>query len=166
MASPGADIRCSRPRSRAARPALLQGALPVVCLWLTACGGGEAERTEAEDALGSPAAEAPVSPGPGRVIVRMTDDMTFEPEPAAARVGDTVIWVNDGSLPHTTTNTPGAAAVPEHEHLPDGARPWDSGLVQSREVFRHVFEEPGEYTYLCTIHETAGMVGRITVTEE
>lgn len=102
-------------------------------------------------------------PGPHRVVIRMTDGMDFEPEQPTVQVGDTVVWVNRGSLPHTTTDSPGRAAVPEHEHLPQGARPWDSGPLASGEVFRHVFREPGEYTYLCTIHEAAGMVGRITV---
>ena len=66
-------------------------------------------------------------------------------------------------MPHTSTDEPGRAGVPEHNHLPDGAATWDSGFVESGGLFRRVFDVPGEYAYLCTLHELAGMVGRLTV---
>ena len=66
-------------------------------------------------------------------------------------------------MPHTTTDEPGRAAVPEHNLLPAGAAPWDSGLMEGQSEFRTVFDRPGEYTYLCTLHEVLGMVGRVTV---
>lgn len=89
--------------------------------------------------------------------------MRFVPERATIGVGDTVVWINAGELPHTATDAPGSAAVPEHQSLPPGAEPWDSGHLASGERFRHVFRTPGEYDYLCTLHEAAGMVGELTV---
>ena len=106
---------------------------------------------------------APVESSEGVLVIRMSDDMAFGPEHAVINVGDTVVWIQEGALPHTTSNGPGKAAVTEHSLLPEGAAPWDSGLIDSGQRFSVVFDTPGEYTYLCTIHETAGMVGHITV---
>ena len=97
------------------------------------------------------------------IKILMTDDMRFEPENPVVAVGDTVVWINVGVLPHTTTDEPGRAGVPEHNLLPAGAAPWDSGLMEGQKEFRAVFDRPGEYTYLCTLHEVMGMVGRVTV---
>ena len=106
---------------------------------------------------------APVESSAGMLVIRMSDDMAFGPEHALINVGDTVVWIQEGAVPHTTSDGPGKAAVPEHALLPEGAEPWDSGLLDSGQRFSVVFDTPGEYTYLCTIHEAAGMVGRITV---
>ncbi len=106
---------------------------------------------------------APLESSEGMLVIRMSDDMAFGPEHALINVGDTVVWIQEGAVPHTTSDGPGQAAVPEHALLPEGAQPWDSGLLESGERFSVVFDVPGEYTYLCTIHEAAGMVGRITV---
>lgn len=100
----------------------------------------------------------------GTIVIRMTDDMIFSPSNVTVSVGDTVAWVNDGVLPHTSSDSPGLAAVDIHNVLPDGATPWDSGTLASGERFSVVFDRPGDYTYLCRIHETAGMVGTLTVT--
>jgi plastocyanin len=131
--------------------------------------------TAAVAACGGPAGEPPAGNAPTeelpaevrasahRVVIRMTDGMRFEPENPVVAVGDTVVWVNEGGMPHTSTDEPGRAGVPEHNRLPAGAATWDSGFVESGELFRRVFDVPGEYAYLCTLHEMAGMVGRLTV---
>jgi len=89
--------------------------------------------------------------------------MTFDPPVARITVGDTIIWVNDGSVPHTTTADPSAAGNPDNVALPSGAVTWDSGFLNSGETFRQVVNVVGDYTYLCTLHEAAGMVGRLEV---
>ncbi len=96
-------------------------------------------------------------------VVRMTDEMRFVPERLTVAAGDTIVWINDGSIPHTSTDSPGAAGVPEHNILPVGAEPWDSQYLNAGETFRLVVDSPGTYTYLCVIHETAGMIGHLTV---
>ncbi len=125
----------------------------LVILGTTACGAND---------------EAPgvVVAGAHTLVVRMTDEMRFVPEHPIIGVGDTVIWTNSGRLPHTSTDEPGRAAVADHTVLPPGAEPWDSGVVDPGGRFRHVFRVSGDYTYLCLLHEAAGMVGRITVKRE
>ena len=85
------------------------------------------------------------------------------PEQPMMNGGETVVWVQEGGRPRTPSKGPGKAAVPEHALLPEGAEPWESGLLDPGRRFSVVFDTQGEYTYLCTIHEAAGMVGRITV---
>jgi len=127
----------------------------VLGLLVSACG------TDAPPPEG--AAEPAVQEEEGVVVIRMLDDMTFEPEHPEINAGDRVVWVNEGNMPHTATGEPGRAANPEHNILPEGAQPFDSGMLASGEEFSHVFEIPGEYTYLCWLHEALGMVGHITV---
>lgn len=121
-------------------------------LLLAACGGGD---SAPHDAV--PSGDEHV------VVIRMTDEMRFVPEHPVVSVGDTIVWVNEGQMPHTSTDTPGTAGVAEHNVLPPDAGPWDSGLLDPGEQFRYVVTTPGEYTYLCFLHEAAGMVGRLTV---
>lgn len=132
-----------------------------VLLILAACGPAPKEADRDDTAPGQTG--APVESSRGKLIIHMADDMAFSPERAVINAGDTVVWIQDGALPHTTSDGPGLAAVPDNSLLAEGAAPWDSGLLDSGESFTLVFDAPGEYTYLCTIHEAAGMVGHITV---
>jgi plastocyanin len=116
-----------------------------------------------EPARESAPASEPVMSGEHKLVIRMTDNMRFAPDTPTISVGDTVVWVNNGRMEHTTTDVPGKAGVNEHNILPSNADPWDSGELAPGATFRQVFKTPGEYTYLCTLHEAAGMVARLNV---
>ncbi len=122
-------------------------------LWFACAGGDQPPFSERES----------VQPGPHLSVIRLTDDMAFVPEHVMIGSGDTVVWINDGEMEHTSTDVPGRAGVDEHNVLPEGAEPWNSGLLRAGEAFRHVFATPGEYTYFCFLHEAAGMIARLTV---
>lgn len=136
-----------------------------------------AERgTPAATASGSPvscasptslAANPDASPSAG-VIVLMTAKIRFEPAELKIRAGETVTWRNDGTIPHTTTDDPTqnpvASSHPDYAQLPEGAAPWNSGLLQPGQSFSHTFTVPGEYHYYCIPHVLSGMRGMITVT--
>jgi plastocyanin len=115
-------------------------------------------------ACGEPSREIePAKSTPHRLVVRMLDDMTFEPAQATIQAGDTVVWINSGSLPHTTTGDPDRAMKPGNVTLPVGAGPWDSGTLPEGAEYEVVFTVPGRYAYVCSLHEMAGMVGSIDV---
>src|SRR5215218_6446028 len=64
-------------------------------------------------------------------------DFFFDPDQLTVAPGTTVTWVNEGQAPHTTTADGGT---------------WDSGTLQPGEDFSFTFDQPGTYTYHCSIH--------------
>jgi plastocyanin len=72
------------------------------------------------------------------------DDMTvsiqdffFSPDQMTVSPGTTVTWTNDGQQPHTSTADDGT---------------WDSGTLQPGDDYSFTFDDPGTYTYHCSIH--------------
>jgi plastocyanin len=86
------------------------------------------------------------------VSVAMTGERRFEPTTVEIPVGGTVSWQNTGVTAHTAT------AVGEDRTTPTGT--FDSGDVVGTGTFSHTFDEPGAFTYTCTIHggEMVGLV--------
>ena len=74
------------------------------------------------------------------------EDFYFEPANAAIQPGDTIVWTNEGSHPHTVTADDGS---------------FDSGTLQPGQSFRHTFRNPGTVTYHCSIHPF--MTGSVSV---
>jgi plastocyanin len=132
--------------------------LPLGLLLLVGCGPGGGQ---------SPTGGAPtVTPGssptagtsePAAAIACMPDevegdvsvavvDFGYEPSAAMASVGQTVVWTNQGQAPHTVT-------------FDDGP---DCGRLNSGSSTGAVFNEAGEYSYICTIHPSM----RATITIE
>ena len=107
-----------------------------------------------------PANDAAPVAADGVIVVEMTDDMDFSPEIMTANVGDTIVWVNRGDLPHTTTARSDFLPL---EQLPPTAESWDSGLMEAGQEFRVVVQAKGEYRYVCTLHQAAGMVAHFRV---
>src|SRR5215213_1494896 len=64
-------------------------------------------------------------------------DFSFSPAQITVPQGTTVTWTNEGPSPHTTTADDGS---------------WDSGTLQQGEDFSFTFDQPGTYTYHCSIH--------------
>ncbi len=67
-------------------------------------------------------------------------------------VGDTITWVWTGGS-HTTTSSV----------IPAGAATWDSPLSSGNPTFTYIPQVEGEYEYVCTPHESMGMVGNFEV---
>jgi glucose/arabinose dehydrogenase/plastocyanin len=75
----------------------------------------------------------------------------FVPATQTIHIGDTVMWTNEDSLPHTSTSGQPSA--------PDGA--WDSGFLSQGQSFSHTFSAAGTFPYFCTVHPF--MTASITV---
>ena len=112
---------------------------------LAACGEDEAKATD-DPASGS------VAPT-GVVQSVVTLDNSFRPQALEVHVGDAVEWENRGNNEHNVLSIEGDDWGVEVTEFQPG------------DVYTHVFTEPGEYAYYCSIHgsEQAGMVGTITV---
>ncbi|MEX1253451.1 MAG: plastocyanin/azurin family copper-binding protein [Dehalococcoidia bacterium] len=76
-----------------------------------------------------------VPEGAAEVVI---SGFAYNPEPVRVRAGEAVAWVNyDGGVPHTATAADGA---------------WDSGVMELGDGYTRTFDEPGVYTYVCTLH--------------
>lgn len=147
-----ADPILERPLTR--RQLLVAGLASAGALVLAACG-----------ASSSPSASASSggAGGGSTTTVKMTDALKFDPATISIKVGDTVHWDNAASISHSSTDDPSKAATASDAKLPSGAQPWDSGLLNPGETFDHQFTVAGQYDYFCIPHESAGMLGHITV---
>jgi plastocyanin len=72
----------------------------------------------------------------------------FGVNPLHIAVGTTVTWVNQDTVPHTSTSDTGA---------------WDSGTIAPGQSFSHHFPAAGAAAYHCSIHGAASMSGLIIV---
>ncbi len=77
--------------------------------------------------------------------------LAFVPKVLTIKVGDTVKWINNKAFPHNVV----FEGQPELSHKKLMQKP--------QQVVETTFTEPGEYSYYCTPHRGAGMVGKIIV---
>jgi plastocyanin len=118
---------------RLLRLAALLVPLALAAVVLAACGGDEG---------GGGSDAAPVV-GVTEVSAK---DNRFDPEAIQVEAGTTVTWrFEDGPVPHDVNG--------------EG---WSSGDPQRSGIFAHTFDQPGTYSYRCTLHD--GMDGRVVVT--
>lgn len=90
--------------------------------------------------------------------------LAFNPPTLRVKVGTTVTWTDDEPVTHTVTSgavsgvdaTTGLRA----SETPDGT--FDTRLDGTGTTFRHLFSQPGEFPYFCSIHK--GMNATVVVT--
>lgn len=102
---------------------------------------------------GAPATTAPGVEPTGVVVPVVALDNSFRPEIIEIQVGDEVVWENRGRNDHDVLSIVSGDWGVEVEGFAPGA------------VYAHVFTEPGEYRYYCSVHGTdqVGMVGTVIV---
>jgi plastocyanin len=97
------------------------------------------------------------------VVVEMTNALRYVPSAIKIAVGQTVKWRNVSHFTHTVTCDPSLASDPRDVQLPEGAEPFNSGVMRPGAAFGYTFKTPGLYRYFCIPHEYAGMVGTVEV---
>ena len=80
-------------------------------------------------------------------------DNTFRPQEVEVAPGTMVVWHNAGRNRHDVLSIHAEWGVTKEEF------PTDSD-------YGHVFDEPGEFDYYCSVHgtPTIGMIGKVIVT--
>lgn len=101
-----------------------------------------AEETTAETEEETAAAEAV----PQTVEVNI-QNYAYDDAALTIKAGDTVVWTNYDSAPHTVTATSGAD--------------FDSGTLSQGSTWEYTFTEQGTYEYKCSIHPS--MTGTVVV---
>ena len=66
------------------------------------------------------------------------NNYTFTPATLTVHAGDTVIWTNQDSIPHTATALDGKS--------------FDSGAIDPGASWKFVFTKAGPFNYRCAIH--------------
>jgi len=96
------------------------------------------------------------------VVIGMTNTLNFDPDTVRIKVGQTVRWENNSLLVHSVTADPSKETKESSASLPDGAKPFDSGMMDPKQTFEHTFKVAGTYNYFCIPHE-AMMTGVVIV---
>ncbi|SEO80078.1 Plastocyanin [Halogranum amylolyticum] len=131
--------------------------------------GGAAAAATVAGSAGSAAAQ---EDGGGTThTVDMTDGLVFDPDELTIAPGDTVRWVNVGTVGHSVTAY--EDEIPEDaeffasgdfdgESAARGGYP-QRGDVAGGEEYSHTFEVEGDYGYFCIPHESVGMIAELSV---
>jgi len=82
----------------------------------------------------------------------------YAPNPVQAKVGDTVIWTNKDSQPHTATS--GTASGGADGKFGGEAESFGT-IIAPGKTLSHTFAEAGEFPYYCGLHPI--MVGTVVV---
>lgn len=80
---------------------------------------------------------------PGTDVVEISN-FAYSPADITVQAGDTVLWVNRETVPHTATG-----------------KGFDSGRLYEGQKFSHTFSTPGEYEYGCRFHPAMAGVVRV-----
>ena len=90
---------------------------------------------------------SPTGPPPAATVDMTRATLAYKPDVVTIKVGETVLWRNVESAPHTITSVNDA---------------WkDSGLIKKDDTFSHTFVAAGTFAYRCTAHPT--MTGTVIV---
>jgi plastocyanin len=99
-------------------------------------------------------------------MVTMTADHRFEPAQVNISRGQTVAWRNVSRNPQTVTGDPSLVSDPRHVLLPDGVKPFDSGVINTNSIYSHTFDTIGNYQYASLPFESQNMLGTISVQDQ
>ena len=117
---------------------------------------------EKEVTVSEPVVVEPPVMGPQTASVSMPSGSTgpgcentnscYVPFSTSINAGDTVIWTNDDTAPHTVTSGSPATAPDEM---------FESGLMMAGDSFEFTFDDAGSYEYFCMVHPW--MTGNVQV---
>ena len=126
-------------------------------LALTACSGGGSSK--ASTTPGSGPAKTAAKPGTTVKIPLLS----FDPEKATVKVGQTVTWVNGNDINHVLvegTYKVDPATMLRTSETDDKA--FNLTVAKKGDTVEHTYAKAGTFTYYCTIHK--GMNATVTVT--
>jgi plastocyanin len=95
-------------------------------------------------------------------ITKLGPRQWYLPKQVTVHTNDTIIWTNNDTEAHTVTSGVGAgieSLMNNKRGTPNGI--FDSGSFKPGQSWTHTFNNPGTFTYFCTIHPW--MEGVVTV---
>lgn len=82
----------------------------------------------------------------GKAVTVEVTNFVFTPKVLTVTAGTTVTWINQDDIPHTVASTEGT---------------FNSGALDTEDVFTFAFTTPGVYNYFCSLHPK--MTGKVVV---
>lgn len=142
-------------RSTLRKPLAVTMAAAALSITVLGCAKDEATTSTGSDG-GSATTESTtttvaVNSGAVIEITAVAGKFAFEPEAMEVKAHDTVTWKNTDVTKHTVTADG------------DQAVTFKSPTMASEAEYVQTFDEPGTYTYFCSIHGKEKMSGTITV---
>jgi plastocyanin len=104
---------------------------------------GEVTAPPAPAAVPASAGRSAVVAGQAQEGVTIVDN-AYQPKQIEVDAGTTVLWTQEGELPHTVTADDGS---------------FDSGEMGQGDTYSQTFQQPGSFPYYCTFHGAPGGVG-------
>ena len=123
---------------------LIAAILSVLMIFVVACSSQQALKTTPTTAGGKDF--QPNKESNEKLIPVLIQGFKFVPADVTVKVGDTVIWTNEDSAPHTVESSDGALKSDE---------------LSKGDKFTYTFTKAGKYEYSCGIHTS--MHGSVTV---
>jgi plastocyanin len=88
---------------------------------------------------------AAADPGP-QVHTVLIEGMRFQPQGLTVAAGDTVVWTNRDTVPHTATSASGG---------------FDSLEIAAGKSWTYIVRTTGEFDYICTYHPLMKAILRV-----
>ena len=105
-----------------------------------------------------PTETATPQPEPDQVVTVAPDGrFEFDPESFTVAAGETVQWTLDGSGHNVKPGDIPSGS--DWQGTPGG----EFDTFGSGYTYQYTFETPGEYAYVCSVHESSGMTASFTV---
>lgn len=104
-----------------------------------------------------------VEPSTNHHTVNISDVGHFVPGSISIPKGDSIVWNNMDVVSHTATCDPTKAQNRSDVQLPNGAQPFNSGVINPGASWSYQFNTPGTYVYFSINEETSGLIGTIVV---
>ncbi len=121
------------------KPTFLFVVLMIIFL-VSACTASQADQQQAADkTIGR-------AQGAEKIVAVSIKGFKFVPAEVNIKIGETVVWTNGDSVPHTVESSDGTL---KSDELSKGG------------TYRYTFAKPGKYDYICGIHPS--MHGSISV---
>lgn len=79
----------------------------------------------------------PLAPASAATVNVSIVNFSYNPNPVTITAGDTIVWTQNGSAPHTVTADDNS---------------FNSGTLTTGQTFSRTFDTPGTFRYYCTIH--------------
>ena len=111
-------------------------------------GGGDAAKTTEQPAEDTTASGGKAA---GDTVAVSLKGIAFNPADVTVKVGGTVNWTNEESVPHDVTKEDG----------PGPKFSSGNGNMQQGDTYEQTFKEAGKVNYVCTVHPN--MKGTVTV---